>query len=754
MFENIFSPSPQVWTGLIAGAIALPILIHLINLMRHKKVEWAAMEFLLRSHRKNRSWVWLKQLLLLLSRIALLLLALLMLAQIGCQNDRVARLLGGRSTHHYVILDDSYSMGQADSRGRAFDRAVGMVSTIAARAKNRQNQVFSLLTFSGGLAGNADPLLNSLTVDTQFDQTIESTKGQLQLSATAAEVDGTLKRVAEQLANRKNENAIVYIVSDFCEQNWKQSELTKETIVEIERLGAAVELIDCSATENANLAVTRLVPLGNVRSAQTPLMMEVTVKNFSKVQATKVQVDLQSAEYPKVERTSRPEDVQPDFKQLPTVFIESIAPGETASQAFPVFFNQPGQHVVVANLQNDALAVDNERFCDVEIKKSSQVLLVEQGTQSTGQLFSIVLNPGGSTGISTQLASQTFIRDSSDAQLDEFDTIFLFDIGKFGETEIDNLERYVQRGGGVVFFLGPNTNAAAYTQELYRSGQGVFPLPLNRAIEVPETIESDVSDLQPADHPVFAPANSVKNSLLDLVQINKIFTPPLEWKPSSDSTVEVLASVRGSADQPLVVSKNFGNGRVIAVTTTANSLWNNWMRNATFLPIMLLIQDYVSGGRYAEADRIVSEPIDFRLDSKNYRKEATLIWSDLESRNALPIALESIENESVIAATISTDRPGIFETWAQSIDGTVDVLRPTVNVDSREGDLKPASHEDLTSRLAGTAANLVNWDEFNPEPKIKPASLLNRLLFCLLIALLVGEQLLAFSNNYSTSKKW
>jgi uncharacterized membrane protein len=754
MFENIFSSSAQVWTGLIAGAVALPILIHLINLMRHKKVEWAAMEFLLRSHRKNRSWVWLKQLLLLLSRIALLLLALLMLAQIGCQNDRVARLLGGRSTHHYVILDDSFSMGQADSRGRAFDRAVGMVSTIAARAKNRQNQVFSLLTFSGGLTDNADPVLNSLTVDTQFDQTIESTKGQLQLGATAAEVGGALAQVAERVANRKNENAIVYIVSDFCEQNWNRPDGTKDTILEIEQLGAAVELIDCSATENANLAVTRLIPLGNVRSAQTPLMMEVTVKNFSNVPATKVQVDLQSAEYPKVERSSRPEDIQPDFKQLPTVFIESIAPGKTASQAFPVFFNQPGQHVVMANLQNDALSVDNERFCDVEIKESSKVLLVESGTQSTGQLFSIVLNPGGSTGISTQLADQSFIRDSSADELDGFDTVYLFDIGKFDQTEIANLEGYVERGGGVVFFLGPNTNAAAYTQSLYRSGQGVFPLPLNRAIEIPEKMETNVSDLQPTDHPVFAPANSVKNSLLDLVQINKIFVPPLEWQPASDSTIEILANVRGATNQPLVVSKQFGKGRAMAVTTTANSQWNNWMRNATFLPIMLLMQDYVAGGRYSAADRLVSEPLDYRLDAKKYRKEATLIWSDLESREALPIGLESIESESAIAATIATDRPGVFEIWAQSIDGTVDVLRPTVNVDSREGDLKPARHEDLTSRMAGTSVNLVNWDEFNPEPKIKPASLLNRLLFCLLVALLVGEQLLAFSNNYSTSKKW
>ena len=109
MFTNLFTSSPAVWGGLIAGLVALPILIHLINLVRHKTIDWAAMEFLLKSHRKNRNWVWLKQMLLLLSRIAILLLGLFLLSQVGCENDRVAALLGGRATHHYCLLYTSPS---------------------------------------------------------------------------------------------------------------------------------------------------------------------------------------------------------------------------------------------------------------------------------------------------------------------------------------------------------------------------------------------------------------------------------------------------------------------------------------------------------------------------------------------------------------------------------------------------------------------------------------------------------------------
>jgi len=66
------------WGFLLA---LVPLLIHLINLMRRRRVQWAAMEFLLRSYKKHRKWIWLKQLLLLLMRMAVIALIVAMLAQ-------------------------------------------------------------------------------------------------------------------------------------------------------------------------------------------------------------------------------------------------------------------------------------------------------------------------------------------------------------------------------------------------------------------------------------------------------------------------------------------------------------------------------------------------------------------------------------------------------------------------------------------------------------------------------------------------
>src|ERR1700756_2758497 len=104
MFELFLNPA-----YLLAGTalVSLPIIIHLINRMRFKRVRWAAMEFLLKSQKRNRRRLIIEQLLLLALRCLLVLLAVLL----------VSRYLGftwamfePQNTLHVVILDDTLSM--------------------------------------------------------------------------------------------------------------------------------------------------------------------------------------------------------------------------------------------------------------------------------------------------------------------------------------------------------------------------------------------------------------------------------------------------------------------------------------------------------------------------------------------------------------------------------------------------------------------------------------------------------------------
>src|SRR5262245_23230094 len=96
------------WYMIAGGAlISSPILIHLINRLRYKRIRWAAMEFLLRSQKRNRRRLIIEQLVLLLLRILLVLLAGLLIARfIGF----ALALTKTQNTAHAILIDDTLSM--------------------------------------------------------------------------------------------------------------------------------------------------------------------------------------------------------------------------------------------------------------------------------------------------------------------------------------------------------------------------------------------------------------------------------------------------------------------------------------------------------------------------------------------------------------------------------------------------------------------------------------------------------------------
>ena len=97
-----FDFAPLLWWGL--PLVAVPVAIHLINLLRHKRVPWAAMEFLVASQRKYRTRVLLRQLLLLALRTAAVAGFVLALAQPRWR-QAIGGLLGGTAASHVVVLD-------------------------------------------------------------------------------------------------------------------------------------------------------------------------------------------------------------------------------------------------------------------------------------------------------------------------------------------------------------------------------------------------------------------------------------------------------------------------------------------------------------------------------------------------------------------------------------------------------------------------------------------------------------------------
>ena len=122
-------------TIMLAGlaAVAVPIIIHLLNRRKIKTVTWAAMKFVKLSVDQNQRRMRIEDLILLLIRCALVALLALALARPALK-DSSTDVLGQAKVTGIVILDNSYSMDLRLKAGESGDSGGGATFEQARKA--------------------------------------------------------------------------------------------------------------------------------------------------------------------------------------------------------------------------------------------------------------------------------------------------------------------------------------------------------------------------------------------------------------------------------------------------------------------------------------------------------------------------------------------------------------------------------------------------------------------------------------------
>lgn len=785
-----FVYQPLTWGFFL---VLVPLLIHLINLMRHRRVQWAAMEFLLQSYKKHRRWVWLKQMLLLLARMLAVAAVVAMLAQL-VTNRQWTSFFGGKTTHHIVLLDDSYSMSDRVGGTTAFDRGMQAIRQIGARASSPEAgpQRFTLIRYSQATravesialsepvvetdVGNEEvsPLasvagqiadLNAVLIDADFDTLIGEKRRAFDVTQLAVGPNAALQLAAQLVAQAEGQQPVVYVVSDFRTDSWQQPEESRQGLERLTELDTELHLVRCVDVARPNLAITGLEPAEGTRAAGVPLFVDVTVKNFGREAAEQVQLNVRTNYYPAISSTDDPGNVKDTVDELPTVLIDRIAAGEAIVRRVQVYFPTAGQHIVTAQLPEDSVPVDNQRWCVVDFPADVPVLLVDgDPNQRNAYYLDSIFQPGtrAKTGIRPSVQSPGFLRDVSIEGLLGFQVVYLLDVDRLDDRAVENLNQYVREGGGVAMFLGPNSNIAFYNQ-WYDDARGLFPVPLDRQDVVAHRDEAP--DMTVVDHPLFRVLLGQRNPFLQDIGIDQYVRAPIGWDRPEASTIRVLAQLTNG--QPLVAERRYGEGRVVAFLTTLSPTWNNWARLPSFIVVALELQAYLDSVQMGAAPRLVGTPIDLELSVSDFRPETRFVLPSVNSsqprvlqRTASPYGGEDAKLMMVslgraatqLGGVGETDRSGVYEAWPQRLDAQSDVRRYSLNVDTRESDLAIVDSTQLADELNGIAIEIHQPDEISYATSDSSSFSWSQLLLFGLIGLLLGEQLLAYSASYHPAR--
>lgn len=796
-----FAYSPLAWGFLL---VLVPLLIHLINLVRHKRTPWAAMEFLLESYRKNRRWVWLKQALLIASRMLAMALLVGMLAQ-WLTDSKMFAWMGRTSVHHYIILDDSASMHDSANNKSAYQNALGAIASISASAKqDSQNHLLSIFRTSkvqlAARIATGNPATSDQTsrdpdkpIDVRADsvadllaQTIPSDP-----SAILAKINSTqptsietslldsLDVVSRLIQSSEDQKSIVYLMSDYRTKDWSNPVTVRQRLQAIQSESVEIQLIDCVEARHENLSITSIEPRQEVLAAGVPTMVNVTVRNHGTTAARNVSVRVSAVDYSSASGEPKPSDRFSGLvTELPPLLYERIEPGESATRNVQVVFPKSGSHVVQAELPPDSIAPDNQANCVLDIADGIRVLLVDgDASGKHSYFFESALDPGGNarTGLLIQRERPEYLRDSDSVALENFACILLQSIPSLDPRALVNLHRYVSAGGGLAIWFGDDISTSDYLRGYSNWAKPIpgadnalplIPFGLTGPMELSKQPGDATPDLLAEPHPIFAPLLGLSNSPFQFVRVERYVGIDAKLETGAEKLWKPVASLRNR--DPLMVDYPLGAGRVLIALTSLDRRWSNWPQDPTFVVAALKMVGYLSSFKLPETSRPAGTGLRWDFSAQEMLPETRLVLPPTSVRGVRPlvqinatdigenslqasygISPESVSSDAIRALTSS----GVFEWWGTSIQGDAKVKNSARNTPGVEGDTDRVTPTDLARNLSGVKFNYRSAMSNASDVSLAGLSNRNMLLLGLLVALLLAEQWLAWSTSYHLPKR-
>jgi len=642
--------------ALVAGAI--PILIHLLNRRRVRRVRFSSLEFLDASSQRRMRRVNIRRILILALRtLAVLLLAL----AFARPTLRGAFFLPGKAPRNVVIcLDASGSMAADFREGTAFDRA-------REAARRIVNQ-----------AGN-DDRINLVVFGRRAEEQIEGGTRNKQVMRTAidnardtAEVTSIGKAIAQALefvAASDIPGGEIYVVSDF-RNSIDSTQVSPKTLPRDVRLFYVA--IGNEQIDNAGIDMVT-VPRKLMRPGEV-VRVKAMLTNHSRTAATGVAVALS------VEGTRKAEK------------IVDIAPEATTTVTFPVSFTKWGTYRCAVTKNRDRLRVDDERYFTIEISRSVPVTLIRgarnaksgEATAPGGYFYvEKALNPRDS-GVGEFRVSIVDERDVTAASLPRRGVAVWVDPQKLAARRLAVLKRYVRRGGGLMVFLG-GANHAMLQRRSVRAFLGI-----GGSAEIVDGAQSGYTSFR-EDHPVFRIFNREELQLLSRSRVRRYV------RVSGVAPDSVLAYVADG--DPAVWECARGRGRVLVFAAAPDLVRGDIPLSPMFLPLVHTSVSWLASAANEQAnmEHLAGVPLVFD-PPQAIASTDRLVIRDPQGEVLQPTVFETPTGETRVLC----ERPEHVGFYRLERDTTT-VAEVAVNIDSRESDM--TTHVPAGKNAAGTVVS-------------------------------------------------
>ncbi len=636
---------PAFLAGL--AALALPILIHLIHRKKSKVLPFSSLRFLrLVEKRIARRRRLEEYLVLLLRALALAFLALGLAAPVF-RNGTGSRM----SLARVLVLDDSMSMSLTPPGG----------SSLLEKAKETALALLAPLTSRDSAAlvtlhpGKEEPVL------TRNISRVKESVLRLRPTLGDTPLNEAIRKGISLLAEAPAAEKDLVILTD------RQAGAVKEvrTSKLLERLPKGTRLFLASPRDRAAANLTiRSVLVRPLPSSGRGHRVLVSLVNRSglEVQAT-LTLEVDGA-------ARAGKEVQ-------------VPPGGALELSFDLPDTGEKERVGLARLSGDELPGDDRRWFLLPKRSPLPVLVISGAPPAVPRLdpaFYLVraLGPGEESTLSPE---RTTPAEAASRDFSSLGALVLADSLPLPAETALAVRKYLERGGGVLAFLGPGTEEDTFDRISPDLGIRVGTVAGDQEGET-RTFHLTALDLRhPALAPLGATSPPVRLGLARIFRYRRFSRLP---KPA-----RILA--RFSGGDPALVEVRCGKGRLLVFASTANPEWNDLAWRVSYVPFLhSLVHALAPKGPLGGEEWFPERPMTLTWPD---RREAPL--EILLSAGALRRRVEGRPSGGGMEFPLGVlHRPGIAELELRG-RGRSSRIRIPVNVDPAEGDLERDPWKDF-----------------------------------------------------------
>jgi len=660
--------APIYLIGLVAAGI--PLILHLVYRRKAPKLFFPTIRFLRISNERTAHRRRIQDLLLLLLRTLLFILIAFALSQFVLKLTEGAGLLRAKAAVA-IVVDNSYSMGaeHEDQPRYAAAKEAALAIVRSMRASDE-----GIVVFTSGPERRTKPEFGDHAAVLETINTSE-------VSAEGGNVAIAVREALELLARRAAAHKELYVLTDLQKRTWempraKRGERVDRTQPTDERDAIPIVVFDAGRPGAKNLAVHAIHVSGHAFVSGTPVTIDADIGNAGPEPAGTTVVLVVDG----VVKSRRKMD---------------LAPASTATASFAYELPKSGLADVEVRLADDALAVDNTRHFNLEVKERIRALIVQDARSAVEFLdhsyfLERALDPSivlGGESISIIRPDRALLKDFERTKLRDYDVIFLLNIPTMSDAAAAALTAFVRDGGGVVFFAGDELDADAYRRLFGAGDEPLLPLPL-LPVDKAEPDRRRFTQVTAFDesHFVFGPFRGL--NLFKMVRVYKSAKIDLH----AETPMRALAHLADG--QPLLLEHASGRGRVVFCTVSANAEWSNLPVTDVFLPMIHQLVYHVCGSLEEARSLAVGARQQFSFPETAEPVNVDISRPD-GTEESVATAPTADANE---AAYTKTFMPGYY---AYSTRGAVEKRGAfVVNPDTAESDLTRIESKKVAGVLA------------------------------------------------------